>query len=80
MKLIDKAGGSAKLFGFGCSDTGIRTLYVGFCIIIAKKEVEKVRFLIEMYRRSNDSTATVPSDNSCVIVDNENEEHVGPKL
>jgi hypothetical protein len=34
-------------------------------------------FLIEPYWRSNDSTATVPSDDSRVIVDDENEEHVG---
>ena len=74
------AGGSSKLFSFRCSNTGVRTSYAGFCIIIAKKEVEKVTFLVETYRHSNDSTATVPSDNSRIIVNDENEERVRPKL
>ena len=77
---MDTAGGSVKLFGFGCSDTRVRTPYVGFCIIIANKKVEKVTFVIETYWCSNDNTAIVPSDDSRVIVDDENEECVGPKL
>jgi hypothetical protein len=80
VKFIDALGGIAKLFGFGCSDTGVRTSYVGVCVIITNKEVEKVIFLIEPYWRSKDSTATVPSDDSHVIMDDENEERVGPKL
>jgi hypothetical protein len=79
-EFIDKAGGSIKLMGFGCSDTGVRTSQFGFCMIITNKEVEKVRILIEKYWLSKDSTAMVPLDNSSKIVDDENEEHVGPKL
>jgi len=44
------------------------------------KEVKKVMFLIERYWHSNDSTAMVPSDNSHVIVDDENKECMGLKL
>ena len=79
-KFIDKVGGSLKLFCLRSSDTGVRTSYVGFCMIITNKEVKKVMFLIEAYWCSDHHTTTVPSNNSRVIVDDENEEHVGPNL
>ena len=52
------------------------TTIFGTCDIVADEKIKEVGLLVEGYPCSDDRTTTVPSDQSCVLADNENHEQV----
>ena len=64
----------------GCTNSHVMALCFRTCIIIAGKEVEKMRVTIIIYRSSEDSTTVVPMKESGIALENEYEKDMSSVL